>query len=132
MASKTTPPTWAADAVQPLAAELVRRARAGLVHAEASLVPADDFLERPGRLQPALMLALLDALTTELEAAGRELVQAYCDTRKANAGLSARKVMETELGPSMGMAMSSVGTAFGYQRKSAPRKKPEGAPAADG
>ncbi|WP_155845647.1 hypothetical protein [Arthrobacter sp. 162MFSha1.1] len=123
MASKTPPQTWALDAVRPLAEDLVRQARAGLKNTEAGMVPADGQEARSGLLQPALMLALIDTLTAELEAAGRELVQEYCESRKVAEGLSARKVMETELGPSMGMARASVATAFGYQRGTGPRPK---------
>lgn len=125
MASKTPPPTWASELVRPIAQDAVRRLLPALVHAEASTVPAAEYAARPGRLQPALMLALIDAMTEELEAAGRDLVQAYCERRKADEGLSGRKVMELELGPSMGMARSSVATAFGYQRGRGAQPKPD-------
>lgn len=85
----------------------------------------EDFAARPGRLQPALMLALLDVLNEELNAAGRELVKDYCETRKRDDGLSARKVMEQELSPSMGMARASIATAFGYQHKRGAQPKPD-------
>lgn len=125
MPTKTPPPAWAVEAVQPIAQDLVRRALSGLTHAEASQVSPEEFAARPGRLQPALMLALLDELNEQLNAAGRELVQAYCDRRKEDEGLSARKVMEQELSPSMGMARASIATAFGYQHKRGARPKPD-------
>lgn len=125
MPSKTPPPAWAVEAVRPIAQDLLRRALSGLTHAEATLVSPADYAARPGQLQPALMLALLEVLNDELNAAGRQLVQDYCETRKRDDGLSARKVMEQELSPTMGMARASIATAFGYQHKKGTQPKPD-------
>lgn len=116
MPAKKTAPEWALEATATLTDEILEHIRLSLPYAEKTAGHSRG-IGFQGELQPALIMALIEQLTPALNKLGQEAVKTYTEDRKADTGQSARKTVEKELAPIMGMTRAGVMTAFGYQRR---------------